>query len=92
MKLKKCQENQISQRIVVAQCLRIKVKTVNCQIQHQTNLLQSIIRKITKLTKKENHIKRKKMLKSLKKRKKMNKLIVKSKRINKKCVNKISNK
>ena len=78
MKLKKCQENQISQKIVVAQCLRIKVKTVNCQIQHQTNLLQSI--------------KRKRMLKSLKKRKKMNKLIVKSKRINKKFVNKISNK
>ena len=92
MKLKKCQENQISQKIVVAQCLRIKVKTVNYQIQHQTNLLQSIIRKITKLTKKENHFKRKKMLKSLKKRKKMNKQIVKSKRINKKCVNKISNK
>ena len=66
MKLKKCQENQISQKIVVAQCLRIKVKTVNCQIQHQTNLLQSIIRKITKLTKKENLIKRKKMLKMYK--------------------------
>jgi len=92
MKLKKCQENQIFQKIVVAQCLRIKVKTVNCQIQHQTNLLQSIIRKITKLKKKENLIKRKRMLKSLKKRKKMNKLIVKSKRINKKFVNKISNK
>jgi hypothetical protein len=92
MKLKKCQENQIFQKIVAVQCLQIKVKTANYQIRHQTNLPQSTIRKITKLTKKEKHIKRKKMLKRLKKKNKKGKLIVKSKRVNKKCVNKTLNK
>lgn len=90
MKLKKCQENQIFQKTVVAQCPQIKVKIVNFQIQYQTNLRQPPIRK-TKLTKKEKLIPRKKTLRRLKKINKKDKLIVKSKRVNKKCVNKTSN-
>jgi hypothetical protein len=40
MKLKKCQENQIFQKIAAVRCLQIKVQTANFQIQHQTNLRQ----------------------------------------------------
>ena len=90
MKHKKCQESQIFQKIVAVQCLQIKVKTANYQIQHPTNRRQSTIRK--KLKKKEKPTKRKKMLKRLKKINKKDKLIVKSQRVNKKCINKTLNK
>jgi len=92
MKLKKCQENQIFQKKAVDLCLQIKVKIVNYQIQHQTNLHQSTIRKIIKLKKKEKPIKRKKIQKRQKKINKKDKLIVKSRKINKKCENKTLNK
>ena len=59
MKLKKCQENQIFQKIVAVQCLQIKVRTANFQIQHQTNLFKLIIKKITKMIKKEKQRKKK---------------------------------
>jgi len=92
MKLKKCQENQIFQKKAAVLCLQIKVKIVSYQIQHQTNLHQSSIRKKIKLTKKEKYNKRKKIKKRQKKINKKDKLIVKSQRVNKKCVNKTLNK
>jgi len=61
MKLKKCQENQIFQKKAAVLFLQIKVKIVSNQIQDQTNLHQSTIRKKIKLKKKEKHKKRKKI-------------------------------